>query len=355
MIDLNKLNNLPAARFAVVIVFLITILLYPSLWISDNRFPLIPIIENIPTLPLLASQIVLGIVIILLALFPFRQNKITQALLLLLLCYLFLTDINRLQPSFYMFTLLLFCYSFSKKEEDSRMLVILMFSAIYFWSGIHKYNENFFRIWLGGLNKRIPFVPYILREWFTYAVPFLEASFGLLLLFRKTRKLGGILLICMHLIIITSLILMKTGYNVIPLNILMISTVPLVIFFDKTSFKDLIKFSYKKTIIISLVWLLPVLNLFGYWDHFLSFSILSGKPKYATVRINDKTLLDKLPEEIKPHITEFHSKYFIYISNWAYDCKGIMIYPETRVYTKLNEYLSSYSSDTKEATTLIEY
>ncbi|KGO93499.1 hypothetical protein Q767_14770 [Flavobacterium enshiense DK69] len=329
--------------------------MFPNLWISNNHFPLIPIIEKIPILPLFASKIFLGVVVLLLTIFPLKQNKYVQSLLLILLSYLFLSDINRLQPTFYIFMLLLFCHSFAKNDKETRMAIILLFFGIYFWSGIHKYNEHFLNVWLGGLNKRIPFVPYFFRVAFTYAVPFLEAGFGLLLLSKTTRKLGCILLILMHGIIITALLLMKTGYNVIPVNILMISTIALVIYSDKTSLKTLIAPTYKKTFITILVILLPIFNLFGHWDHFLSFSILSGKPKYATIRINDTTLLKKLPREIKPYITKYNSEYFVYISSWAYDYKGIMIYPETRIYNKINQYLASYSTNKKGATTVIEY
>ncbi len=352
----KKNDSLALGRALVTATFLVSIFLNTSLWLSDNSFPLIPFFNQIPNTPLFFSKIVFGILVLLLIIFAFRPTNLITSLLGFTLLFLFLTDINRLQPSFYIFSLLLFCLSPFLDNKKAISLIILLLSAIYFWSGIHKYNNNFINTWLGGLNKRIDFVPYFIRVAFTYAIPLLEASFGIGLLFLSTRKVAGLLLIVMHLIIITSLCFMGIGYTVLPLNVLMILVLFIFIFKSDITFKLLSSFSKTKLALITLVWLLPILNFTENWDHFLSFSILSGKPKYAYIVINDNSLIGKLPKNMHQYISDYNNTKIINLNGWAYTTKGIMVYPETRVYTKINEYVASFSSNMDEkTTTLIEY
>ena len=342
--------------YLTVFAFITAIVMKPALWLSDPSFPLVPVLESFPIPSLWVSKFILGFFLLGLLLFTISQNKIVSFVVLSLVTFLFLTDINRLQPSFYIMALLLFCYAFQEKTKSSMQLVVLLFAAVYFWSGIHKLNPHFLEVWLNGLNKRIPFVPYFLRVGFTYAIPFLEAGFGLALLFKSTRKIGCLLLVLMHLIILTAFVLMKTGSNVVPINVLMIGVLLTTIYPEKSTFKAIIGFSIQKSFLIALIWLLPISNFFGYWDHFVSFSIFSGKPKYAYLVINDAHLEQELPKEIRPYIMEYNNQKIISISGLAFDTKAIMIYPETRVYEKIKDYFDSFSSTKdKKATTLVEF
>ncbi len=339
-----------------IIAFITSIIMKPALWLSDTSFPLVPIFDNFPNPSMLVSKIVLVFFLVLLLLFFISQKKLIAILLLSLVTYLFIIDINRLQPSFYIMALLLFCYAFQESSKFSNHLVLLLFAAVYFWSGVHKLNIYFLDVWLNGLNNRIPFVPYFLRVGFTYSIPILEASFGLSLLFKTTRKIGCLLLILMHLIILTAFFFMKTGSNVVPINLLMIGILFTVIYSVNDSFNDIIPFSSQKAILIIVVWLLPFTNFLGFWDHFVSFSIFSGKPKYAYIVINDAKLEKELSKSFKPYIMDYNNQKIISISGLAYDKKGIMIYPETRVYEKIKDYFDSFSSaKDKKATTLVEF
>lgn len=344
-------KQLRAARYAAVASVLITLLISLRLWLPDESFPLVPAIDGLGVLPALWSKIALILLFVSLLPFAYRPGWFLFSVVALLFCALVQTDINRLQPTYYIFLLILFCHA---GKEHKAVLLILLFAGIYFWSGAHKYNAYFLEKWLGGLDKRIPFVPRALRIGFTYAVPFIEAGSGLLLLCAKTRRFACALLVLMHFIIIGTLLKETGGYNVIPLNLLMIATLLLVIYPSRA--RIAIRPDFQRALVLASAWLLPVLNLFGWYDHFLSFSIMSGKPTYGAVYFNDKSLIEKLPPQARPFLHTRDGKNYILLAEWAGLTKKIMVYPETRVYRKLESHLNgNRSNEAKSPTSLIEY
>ncbi|RZJ68185.1 MAG: hypothetical protein EOO50_01850 [Flavobacterium sp.] len=340
-------NYLIIARYFTAVCILVTLFISYRLWLPDESFPLIPAIDALPVLPASISKIALVLLAFSLLPFSFKPDMLLFVAIACLFGVLIQTDINRLQPTYYIFLLILLC-QVSRKHPQT--LMILLFAGIYFWSGTHKFNAYFLEKWLGGLDKRIPFVPREFRIAFTYAVPFIEAAAGLMLLRLKTRRFASIVLVVMHLIIIATLVKETGGYNVIPLNFLMISILLLVIYRSDVSI--FYGFDFKKGAILATAWLLPTLNLFGWYDHFLSFSIMSGKPVYAAIYFNDKKIIEKLPTEAKPFLRQKDGQDYILLSEWAGTNKKIMIYPEKRVYKKLENYLVGNDTD---MVSLIEY
>lgn len=337
-------------RYLAVACTLLTLVISWRLWLPDPSFPLVPAFEALPVLTDPGSLIVLALLGLALVWFGYRPGSIGFIILVLLFALLLQTDINRLQPTYYIFILILFCLA---DKKNSEILLILLFAGIYFWSGAHKYNDYFLEKWLGGLDKRIGFIPRFFRIAFTYAVPFIEAGAGILLLWPKTRRTGCVILVLMHLIIIGTLIKETGGYNVMPLNGLMISVLLLVIFRSQASVSA--PSNFKKSILITLVWLLPVLNLFGLYDHFLSFSIMSGKPYYGMIWFKEEKMLDSIPSEARPFVRQNGQKHYILLAEWAGTTKKIMVYPETRIYKKLHYYLAGTTAVDTNKIALIEY
>lgn len=103
--------------------------------------------------------------------------------------------------------------------------------------------------------------------------------------------------------------------------------------------------------------LLPFSNIFGYWDHLLSYSFFTSKLKYYYIQIDDKELEKALPEHIKKHYRPHEGKVIIYPNEWAGDVNRVLFYPQERVINYLNEYLKNYSDkeDKKNLTTLVVY
>lgn len=333
-------------RWIAVLSLLSTIFISRELWLANSSFPMIPAFARLDVVSGQVANSCVYALAVSVTIFGIRANRWLLLPILAAFMLLIQADINRLQPTYYIFALALCCHAFPKRRT---LLLIVLFSGVYFWSGLHKYNPYFLEKWLGGMNKRIPFVPEFIRVGFTYAVPAIEAGAGLMLLNLRFRKFGAVTLVLMHLLIIATLVREHGGLNVIPLNLFMILTLLLVIFPSDTHV--VAGFDKKAGILAWLVWLLPFLNLFGYYDHFLSFSIMSGKPEYAIVYFPDKETSQNIPEQAKRFVHQYDGRYYIQLSEWAGYAKKIMIYPQERVYKSIKDSLTQKMSDAQKART----
>jgi hypothetical protein len=251
--------------------------------------------------------------------------------------YWVLLDQNRVQPLFFELIFIVFALTvFNKNKNIAEKCLFWIFIGTYFWSGLHKCNDLFFEKWLNGLNKRIPFVPYWMRLGFTYAVPFLEACFGLMLLFVKTRKIGIWLIALMHFMILVTFLKGRFSYIAMPLNAFNVFTLFLVFYNSKIKTKELFTIDSFKIVFIYLITIvLPFSNLFGFYDHILAFSYFSGKPKYGRVYFENKKQTEQLPIEVRELVRVYQEHYYIDLNEWSSNTIKVMVYPEKRVYDKL--------------------
>lgn len=296
---IDKQKIILVARIA-VLSFLTMLLYAPKLWITTKDFPVIPLFDFIP-IPRYPIDYLLAFVFVLLLIFFFiKPKKSIGITIVLLYFYLALVDQNRLQPYFYQTILIILSVSYLRKSRKNTTIVLhclmLIFIATYFFSGIQKINAHFNTIWMHAFSKHFDFLPETFRYLFTRSVPFIEALIGIFLLFNKTRKLAVVGIIMMHLGIVILLLKFGYGYNVIPWNLQNILSVILLFWHYQSKYPfDIIMqyFNYKKAVILFLTFVLPTTNLFGYWDHLLSFSFFSAKLNYYYLEINDPKLLDQ--------------------------------------------------------------
>jgi hypothetical protein len=351
-------------RIFAILGFLAAMAYTPKLWITNSGFPKIPRFDFIP-IPQSPWDYIfsIGLVILLIA-FLFKPKKYIGISIVLLYFYLAMVDQNRLQPYFYESILIILVVSYLRKSRKNTTIIMhclmLIFIATYFWSGIHKFNANFNAQWMHALNKHFSFIPEIIRTSFTYSVAAIETLMGVFLLFNKTRKLGVIAIVLMHITIVGTLIWLGYGFNVIPWNLQNILSV-IVLFWAYKSEADLDIFSkfynLKKAIILFMVFVLPTSNLFGFWDHLLSFSFFSSKLNYYYVEILDDDLYKKLPDNIKQYTQEYDDKHLIYLNSWAGAVNQVLLFPEDRVAKKVEKYIQSFADNpNKEGLTkMVEY
>mgnify|MGYP000170941239 CR=1 FL=1 len=151
----------------------------------------------------------------------------------------------------------------------------------------------------------------------------------------------------MHSIIIIMLLYLGYGFNVIPWNVQNILSVLIVFWVLKTDsnfsfFKRI--FSPQKGLIFLFTFILPLSNLFGYWDHLLSFSFFTSKLDYYYIQIDD-SLKNKLPEGVKKYYRTNESMTVIYLNEWAGDINKVLLYPQPRVAKKAEEYVLSFADE----------
>lgn len=360
--DVKKKINL-VSRIAIV-AMLIMVAYAPKLWFGTKSFPVIPRFDFIP-LPNEIFTYVFSIGLIgLLVLFFIKPKKIIGISIVFLYIYLALVDQNRLQPYFYQSILTVFIVSYLRKNRKHSIIVLhalmLIFIATYFWSGILKLNDNFYPIWTSAFNKHFDYLPTWFNYYFIRAIPFIEAIIGVFLLFNKTRKLGVIAVVTMHLGITILLILFGYGYNVIPWNLQNILSVIILFWSFKSTFTmDILTqfFNYKKAVVLFITFLLPFTNLFGFWDHLLSFSFFTANLNYYYVELNEEKLIPHLPENIKYYVFDYDGKKIINLNDWAGTENGVLFYPEDRVAYKAEKYLKSFAENPNDTDLikLVEY
>lgn len=340
-------------RILAVLSTLIMMFYAPKLWISTKDFPTIPLFDNFTALQYPFDYILAGLFFMLHLIYLFYPKRIIGFSIVLLFIFLAVVDQTRLQPYFYQNILTIFAISlFPKTTQEKKVLyaIILIFIATYFWSGIQKFNDEFYIQWMRALLKHFDFVPHSLLLLSTYAVPWVEFIIGIFLLFNKTRKLGVISIVLMHGTIVFMLYFLGYGYNVVIWNLQNILSVIIIFWTLKTEratsfFVEF--FDYRKAIVIIFTFILPLSNIFGKWDHLLSFSFFSAKLNYYYVEI-DKKLTNKLPKHIQDNCLPFQDKQILYVHYWCGNVNKVLFYPEDRCIQYLDNYLKSFADNPKE-------
>ncbi|MFD0964131.1 hypothetical protein [Pseudofulvibacter geojedonensis] len=344
-IELFKNDKLQVVRAVSFLVFLIPMLLTKSLWFSTRNFPTIPLFDTFSITNIYFDVFLLVTFLSFFVWFIINPNWKIGLPVVIIYTLWALLDQNRIQNFFFEIIYVVLALTiFSNNIKLAKECLLLIFVGTYFYSGLHKYNDLFFEKWMGGLDKRIPFIPYWMRSLFTNAIPFIEAAFGLGLLFIKTRKIVIWLLACMHGIIIVTLLKDSFGFAVIPLNIFNVFVLYYLFYEDsEINFKSIFKINHVKKVVFLLITIIfPCFNFLGKYDHILAFSYLSGKPKYARVYI-DKRDLKSFPIGIQSSIREFNGMYYIDFNEWAGKTIKVLVYPEERVYKDVKAYLDQYA------------
>lgn len=335
-------------RIACFVSFLFPMILTKTLWFSNRDFPTVPLFNWLTHSSMIIDVFLLLIFLISFFLFTQKSNLKTGLPIVFIYTIWCLLDQNRIQNFYFELIHVVFILAvFDKNETLQRKWLLYLFVATYFFSGIHKYNDRFYQLWMNGLNNRIPFVSIKLRALFTIAIPFLEAGFGIGLLFVKTRKVAIWLLAIMHGIILVTLLSDAYGYVVFPLNLFNVFVLFLLFYKDKKNvFRSALPLKKAQELIFMILFFaLPLLNFVGKFDHILSFSYLTGKPRYARLYI-DKSDFDNLPPHIKNMTLSFEDRYYLDFNYWAGKTIKVLVYPEQRVYNNLKRTVEQYTKKT---------
>jgi uncharacterized membrane protein YphA (DoxX/SURF4 family) len=276
--------------------FIAEILVCWKMWIPIGReFPMISAFESIPiSLGLIGDCILICFLFTsLILIILHKHSKLAFTVLLVCFVLLILEDIARLQPWVYGQTAILCLLCFQPKKPNTEELkksiltgVLIVIAGIYLWSGLQKFNLNFIREtfpWLlsaTGIDLIVPAgepTPSINYSLFLVALG--ETILGLMIIFKKTRKIGMIGTLIMHVFILFSVGPLGHNWNQVvwPWNVSqMLILISFLKFKPDISFRaniKPIKFNY---ILILLFFIMPAFNLIGLWDPPLSGCLYEG-------------------------------------------------------------------------------
>lgn len=331
--------------------FIITLLFSYPLWTSNRPFPLAPVWGGDLGIHLPGNLLIfllLGSASI--SLFVPRRD-LSAGLTALLCIWAMAEDVNRAHPWMIYFTLgwATLAVSHQKDIQFSNLLRILTV-FIYFWSGFHKINPNFFEYaWPylaeGLLGSKIEGTIWMQLG---YAVPVIESGLAMALFFPKSRKWAVLLLITMHLGILVSIGPTGQNWNLVvwPWNAIMIANL-YFLFAKEKSWMPVIKVQkwWYSNLVILVFGLLPCLHIFHLWPPYLSWSIYSMKQSELLITV-DKEGFDCLPKELQNAKAEPGEGGLMtyYLLDWSTKSLKTPHFPHSLVYDAVSKELCNCNS-----------
>lgn len=262
----------------------------------------------------------------------------------------YLLDQNRLQPYDYLYFTIIFIVLINKNNKTSiSVIVTFILAATYFYSGLGKLNPGFLEEGWTKLILRSFFKiseASAERRWFQltgYSIGIAELIAGCTLLFAKTRTLTIWFLMLMHLFILLMLGPFGIRYNMVvwPWNVAMIFYLITILYNNNSlPFSLPVIFSGWNKLIFLAWGILPFLNLFGYWDNYLSSGMYSGTLPKMQICISDTSKCLELKRFYKlPGFANCDGQAIINVQKWGIDEMKILPYPEIRTYKLLEKKL----------------
>lgn len=366
----NK-NTITSLAHIISLAFLLGIVITKNLWLPYRDFPLIPVISTTDS-PIFTDDVNITLIIILviaLLISILYFNTVLIIIIVILTLTLVFQDINRLQPWVYLYFslyLLILISEISKKIDFSYFQLPII--SIYFWSGVHKFNDTFISITFQSILVDFFKIPsqYINSSVLNSGclIPIIEIIIGLCLFFPKTRKIGFILSIMTHIFILAFLSPLGINYNpaVYPWNVAMILIVG-ILFYQKNNVifsinKQLLKLDCIKIPVLIIFVFLPILNRFGFYDDYPSFSLYSNKNKRFFIAVSEK-YKSRLKGNFEDCLLELSPNteggIIIDANKWSMRELNIPIYPELRVFKQLSHYFCQYDIPNGDLLFLVYY
>ncbi len=316
------------------------------LWFAVNGYPSTPLFSLLAAvsssfLPLIS---LLSMSALILSIVRWQREQFQTILLTTVLCCFVLLvalDQNRLQAWVYqaLFFILLKLITSNQKELHAAYAVSL--SAIYFWSGLHKFNRTFDELaapWLALPFHDWPSTLRAIAELGVWSSPALESLLAIGLLTKRGKKTAALGLIATHIMILYVLGPLGLNYNasVWPWNVSQIVILACCFLnrdYPAPPLKSIIGLSRSTQCMLILYCCMPALNRAGYWDNYPSFTLYSGDtPRaYVTLSIQELTRLNPMIQSVAKPIASTDSMVQFSIHDWSMAARNSPPYPERRV------------------------
>ena len=352
------------------LAFIFGIIFTWPLWLNERGFPLAPV-QALPNLtPFISVLFISAILLLLGLLILFPENQKFLVVIFILAIVEALYDQNRWQPWFYQYLLMLFLLLFYKKGTEKKNgneeIILngfrLIVCGIYFWSGIQKFNPDFFDstcYWLTEpLGKYFGSSFAHLTGSAVKIIPVVEIFIAFGLMIQRTRKIAVFMAIAMHvyIILLTTPLGWNYNYAILPWNLAMI-TFLLLLFRNSVNVSlkivlNTIRTKYVLPVFI-LTWIMPAFSLFAKWDSYLSASLYSGNSDNAYIYISKK-INDSLPPYLKEKVhVQKDTLYYLYVNEWAMETMHVPAYPETHVFQTGKKEVLKYAIDSNEVIMMV--
>jgi len=325
--------------------WLLTKLITYKAWIADRLLPTVGIFRFLDEIPSMVHLLVYIMACTALAAFMLSGRRLILAIAVIAEISACMLDVLRLQPWEYLYLFIAVFYVVSKNRPQLFLAaLILLLSSTYIFSGLHKISGAYLnKIWeslilhgyFGIRNSGI------ILHYAGLLLPIAELFLGFGLLIFENKRWVAKALIIMHISIL--LWLGPTGlninYSIWPWNLCMITIHALLSVYRVSALTLLKDIPTGALVVLMLFWLvLPASNLFGYWGHYLSSGMYTGKG--ATVSLcftgtkENKGLEPYLSGPSK-RLVIGNGKTRIFLSRWTEGETGVMPFPQFWYYKRI--------------------
>lgn len=340
-VDKNLERDFAYVMRLTCLTILITLIMEWRSFLPGFRHPLltpVPLFEPLARLPATIDWGIFFLCIMLLVwLFITPQKRFPAFGISACIIFWGVQDIVRFQPWFHMYCFVTLVAAFCKHPENRLNALRIMICGVYFWAGFHKLNMTFFTkimpwflapIYISSLDWLFKITGFI--------TPFFEAAIGIMLFFRKWRRVATAMAFTMLMVVL--ICLGPYGHSwgtVIPLWNIWLFLMELRLFLMPAYNENtpLLRFKLQHvSIIISVVMFVvaPVLAIYVPGYARLGFKIFAGNTLFAEILIAPEETLTRRSKLFKGMVKEndrISFKIPIYHSEYAFRMRAKAIYP----------------------------
>ena len=324
------------------------------LWVSTGRlYPNVPALDFLPGVSTPLDYVLFGALAALLLTIVVRERpRLCAVAFVALASALVLFDESRLQPWLYQYLFVMLALAvYSWRDEDARVPLRacgLMVACIYFWSGVQKLNPQFFAEVVPSL-----FGPYLAHMPASFArlatplavlVPLTEICAGVMLLTRRWRRVGVVLAVVTHAVVLMLFVPLRRNNVIWPWNIAMAAFVLIIFRRDGGTLKDFLprRFLSLQTLALVLFGLMPAFSLFGLWGRYQSAALYSGNVSRAEFTLSER-VARHLPPRVQSKLRPAPEGFRLDINHWSYAELNVPAYPSERVYRRAASALCEFA------------
>lgn len=356
----NKLARISWLKHLTGLFGLVLILESRHLWLPSNLYPVVPFFQKLDQIPdmvhyALAGGIVISSLLILLLASSMKGSRLVLAGFSIFSIASVLLNQHRFQPWIYHLVIISFVLLGASSVRAVKLLRLFII-GIYVYSALSKmdvvFPEQTGATILNGLFKVIDYDAKFMDpktfRYLVYLFPAGELLTALLLSFRKTRLPGLLLSLAMHGLLI--LIFSPLGLNhnngvliwnafFIIQNILVFTRLPemktqKVNEETKSNEGTQSHFlgNFFATILVVLVTLLPLLEPWGYFDHWPAWALYSSRQERIRISIHESAV-DQLDEDLRQYLdpAQFNDPWRrLRIHHWSLEKVKAPMYPQDR-------------------------
>lgn len=325
-------NRLKTIRVVVTIALIVSFLLSFNLWVGNTIFPDAPAFDFFHLTPIADTILMFCSVVSLICSLFLYKHRLFLFFSISINIILVLSDLNRLQPWFYIYNAILIVLMFyNGRVDDSNKFTYIfitiqtILASIYLSNGLNQLNPNFLQSDFFDIISPLSYFSserqFIFFMKAGRVVPFVIIFIGIGFLIRPMRYLSVPVSILFHLTLF--ILLFPTSKNsnyALWLMNLVFALLILLMFTGKTKERYFSpSILLQKPLFYSILftfWIIPILNYANYWPKSPTTNFKYGNLQNREITISENTY-HRLQHYLKHFCSKNNNNYSLKINEWC--------------------------------------